>query len=313
MTTDEVTARPSLGQRARLWVDRVDLYRRLAIALTVAAIASGLATYAALTGPEFAPDPKTVLLLLNLDLILLLLLGTIVARRIVQLWAERRRGSAGSKLHVRLVVLFGALAAAPAVIVAVFSALFFNLGVQAWFSDRVREALRESTAVAEAYLEEHRNTIRADILAMASDLNREGASLPANLRHFQQTVNVQAALRSLTEVVVFDGSGRVFARSGLTLSLEFEVVPDWALARAQEGQLVLFAPNGEEHGGALDDRVRALVKLEGYGDVYLLVGRFVEARVVAHVDHTRAAVAAYETLEGRRSGLQITFAMIFVL
>jgi two-component system nitrogen regulation sensor histidine kinase NtrY len=167
--------------------------------------------------------------------------------------------------------------------------------------------------VAEAYLEEHRNTIRADILAMASDLNREGASLPANLRYFQQTVSVQAALRSLTEVVVFDGGGRVFARSGLTLSLEFEVVPDWALARAREGQLVLFAPNGEEHGGALDDRVRALVKLEGYGDVYLLVGRFVEARVVAHVDHTRAAVAAYETLEGRRSGLQITFAMIFVL
>ena len=118
-------------QRLRLWADRVRLAGKLAIALTVAAVASGFATYGALTGAEFAPDPGTVLLLLNLDLILLLLLGAVVARRIVQLWAERRRGSAGSRLHVRLVVLFSALAAAPAIVVAVFSALFFNLGVEA--------------------------------------------------------------------------------------------------------------------------------------------------------------------------------------
>src|SRR5688500_9859972 len=152
--TATVQSAESWTQRLRLWAERVGLAGKLAIALTVAAVASGFATYAALTGAEFSPDPGTVLLLLNLDLVLLLLLGSVVARRIVQLWAERRRGSAGSRLHVRLVVLFSALAAAPAIVVAVFSALFFNLGVQAWFSDRVRIALRESLAVAESYLEE---------------------------------------------------------------------------------------------------------------------------------------------------------------
>ena len=269
-------------QRLRLWADRVGLAGKLAIALTVAAVASGFATYAALTGAEFAPDPGTVLLLLNLDLILLLLLGAVVARRIVQLWAERRRGSAGSRLHVRLVVLFSALAAAPAIVVAVFSALFFNLGVQAWFSDRVRIALRESLAVAESYLEEHRNTIRADILAMAADLNAEGPTLVASQRRLNQIINAQATIRSLPEVVLFSDHGQVLARSGLTLSLAFEVIPNWAIQKARDGDVVVLTPEDDEAGGTLGDRVRALVRLDDFGDVYLLVGRFVEQRVVAH-------------------------------
>src|SRR5262245_54135379 len=127
MTAQPGASGTTVAQRFRLWADRFGLSRYLAIALTVAAVAAGIATYAVLTGDEFAPDPRTVLLLLNLDLVLLLMLGVIIARRIVALWAERRRGSAGSKLHVRLVVLFAVLAATPAVFVAVFSALFFNL------------------------------------------------------------------------------------------------------------------------------------------------------------------------------------------
>ena len=40
-------------------------------------------------------------------------------------------------------------------------ALFLSLGLEKWFSERVRAALDESQAVAAAYLEEHRNTIRS--------------------------------------------------------------------------------------------------------------------------------------------------------
>jgi two-component system nitrogen regulation sensor histidine kinase NtrY len=304
-------------QRLRLWADRVGLSGKLAIALTVAAVASGFATYGALTGAEFSPDPGTVLLLLNLDLILLLLLGAVVARRIVQLWAERRRGSAGSRLHVRLVVLFSALAAAPAIVVALFSALFFNLGVQSWFSDRVRIALRESIAVAEAYLEEHRNTIRADILAMTSDLNAqlntEGPTFITNQRRIDQFINAQADIRNLPEVVLFSDQGQVYAKSRLTLSVAFGIIPNWALQKAREGEVVILTPEDDEVGGTLTDRVRALTRIDHFGGVYLMVGRFVEEKVVAHVERTSAAVAAYESLEGRRSGLQITFAMVFVM
>ncbi|MGL1138601.1 hypothetical protein ACSIJM_24190, partial [Vibrio parahaemolyticus] len=68
----------------------------------------------------------------------------------------------------------------PTIVVAVFSVMFFNLGLQAWFSGRVNTAVRESVAVAEAYIQEHRKAIQGDVLAMAADLNREAIRLQFN-------------------------------------------------------------------------------------------------------------------------------------
>jgi len=295
----------------RAWAQRVGLARKLAFVLAIAATISGVATYVVMSHTELAPDPYTVLLLLNLDLLLLLLLGAVVAWQVVRLWAERRRGSAGSRLHVRLVLFFSMLAVVPAVVVAAFSVIFFNLGIQAWFSERVQAALRESSAVAEAYLEEHRQALRADLLAMAADLNREGILLSTNARRFTQYLNAQTSLRGLSEVVLFDTRGNVLAQGGLTLALRFEVVPLWALEKARSGDLVLFNPDAEQADGSVGDRVRALILLENFGDVFLLVGRYVEPRVIAHIEKTQLAVDQYRDIEGQRSGLQVTFAVVF--
>ena len=168
------TNNPRMLGRLMQWAHRVRLANKLAIALTFAAIAAGVATYASLTESKlFSKDPRTVLLLLTLDLGLLLALGVLVARRVVGILMTRRRGQAGSRLHVRMAAVFSILAAAPAIVVAVFAAVFFYLGVQAWFSERVSQAVNESLAVAQAYLEEHQQVIRADALAMANELYRE--------------------------------------------------------------------------------------------------------------------------------------------
>jgi two-component system nitrogen regulation sensor histidine kinase NtrY len=297
----------SLSRPAFRWAGRVGLGRKLTIALAIAALASGVATYAAMTGAApFGPGPGAVLLLLNINLVLLLVLGAIVARRIVAVWAERRRGLAGARLHVRLVVLFSVVAVTPTIIVAVFSYLFFSFGIQSWFSERVRTALSASLAVAEAYLHEHQNVIRADVLAMANDLNREAAILTLNPQRLAQVVSAQAALRSLSEAVVFDGSGRILARAGFSFALQFEPVPDWALRVARDGDVALVTSDN-------DDRVRALVRLTQFGDAYLYVGRFVDPQVLAHMERTQRAVQQYERLEGQRSGFQITFALVFLV
>jgi two-component system, NtrC family, nitrogen regulation sensor histidine kinase NtrY len=53
------------------------------------------------------------------------------------------------------------------------------------------------------------------------------------------------------------------------------------------------------------------VRLDNFMDAYLFVGRFVDARVLDYMDRTREAIDEYRALEGRRSGIQLTFAMIF--
>ena len=289
------------------WARRVGLGRKSAFVLTVVALIFGFATYAALTGAApFGPDPRLIRFLLLGDLVLLLALGAIVARNLVALWVERRRGSAGSRLHTRMAGLFSLVAVAPAILVALFSVLFFNLGIQGWFSDRVKATVRNSLAVAEAYMKEHRQNIRADALAMANDLNRAASLASRNPARFNRLVEVQVAVRSLSEALVFEASGRVLARSGLSFLLEFDKVPPALLEKAASGEVVVLTPDNE-------DRVRALIRLDRFLNTYLIVGRAVESRVLNHLERTRRAVAAYERLEEERSGIEITFVLIFIV
>jgi two-component system nitrogen regulation sensor histidine kinase NtrY len=80
----------------------------------------------------------------------------------------------------------------------------------------------------------------------------------------------------------------------------------FALSQAQDGEVVLMT-------GDTDDRVRALVKLNNFVDAYLYVGRMVDPLVLKHLADTKKAAHDYETLEGQRSGLQLTITLIFVV
>ena len=288
-----------------LWAGRVGLARKLAIVLGVFAVLSGAATLATLRGMwPGALSPHLDQLFLLLNLVLLLPLIAIVAWRLVQLWAERRRGLAGSRLHTRLVVLFSLIAVVPTIFVAIFSYLLFSFGVQAWFSERVSTAVNDSLAVAQAYLHEHQQTIRADVVGMANDLNRDANFLSLNPERLNDIVRAQAALRSLTEAIVFDGQGRLLARTGFSFALELQPVPDWALASARSGDVAVMTNDN-------DDRVRALVRLDRFGDVFLYAGRFIDPEVINHMNQTQSAVEQYQQLEGQRSDYQIAFSILF--
>ncbi|MGH6982367.1 MAG: ATP-binding protein [Stellaceae bacterium] len=302
-------ATQGLGAPARFLAlaKRVGLAHKFAVVLAIAVVASAIGTYTAVLGlPPFGNRATINQLFLLLNLVLVLPLCGIIFWKVAQVWAERRRGLAGSRLHVRLVLLFGLVAVIPTIIVAVFSYLLFSFGVQSWFSERVRTALSESLVVAEAYLHEHQNTIRADVASMAADLDRDSQFLIMEPQRFGQMVTAQAALRSLTEAVVFDGEGHILARSGLTASLELEPVPEGAMQQADAGNIAVLTSDN-------DDRVRALVKLPQFGDVYLYVGRFIDPTVIAHMQQTQSAVAQYQKLETERSQFQFALSILFLV
>ncbi len=304
------SSRDQTSTRLRLWARRVDLPRRLAYGLTFAAVPSVIATVLAMAvvGTQ-GPDPRTVLSLLVLDSILLLALGGVVGFKVMEVLRARRRGSSGSRLHLRFILLFALVAVTPSALMSVGSAAFFRFGVESWFSDRVRTALHASQEVARAYLEEHKQIVGGDALAMANDINREGPTLLRSPQHFGQFVGTQAAIRGLTEAVVFDSHGAILARSGLIFAAEATIdqIPQWAFDKARSGDVAVLTGGG-------DDRVRALVMLQSlFGDTFLYVGRFVDPKVIGHTETTSAAVAQYERLEGRRTGLETVFSLVFAV
>ncbi|MBT3915419.1 MAG: PAS domain-containing sensor histidine kinase [Rhodospirillaceae bacterium] len=297
-------------QTIRSLVKRLRLTRILVVFISAALLVSGLATISVLT--DFSPldsNLTTVIALLNLDLVLALSLGALLARRLVAAWITRKYGSAGSRLHMKMVVSFGLVAIIPALLVVVFLGLFLNFGMETWFSDRVRTAVNASTVVAQSYLREHQKNIRGVALAMANDINRVAPRLRQNPRLFAEIVTAFANVRDLSEAVVINSSGRTLARSQLSFSLGFNFASGDLLKgvlSSRPGEVFIIENRN-------DNVVRAGVKLEAFVDAYLLIGRFIDAQVLEHVSQTTGAANQYALLEKSRDNLQIKFLFVFAL
>ena len=295
--------RSFLGMLADILLGKVST-----IVLAALALAVGVATFIMLArGSPIGMKAGLGVGLVLGNLSVLLLLGAAMAGRLTRVWAERRRGSAGARLHVRLVLLFSGVAVAPTIVVAIFAVVFFQVGIQAWFNNPVREALTESLQVSRGYLEEHRNNIRAVALEMANDLNRAGQYLAIDPRAFGAVLAAQTTLRGLTEAVIYEPeSGQVIASAGLFGGIGTEPPPTWATEQARGGDVVVM-------DSADGTRVRAVVKLDSTPALMLLIGRPVDPAILAHMKRTEEAVAQYNRLDRNRSWLQIAFAWIFAI
>ncbi|MBV8939044.1 MAG: PAS domain-containing sensor histidine kinase [Alphaproteobacteria bacterium] len=277
----------------------------LAVAGTLLAIGGRGGIVNALSGPG-GPEPRRVVMLLLADIAVLAALAGLIIWRIRALRMARLPPGARSRLQTRVIRTFSLVTVLPTVAISVFSALFFNLSVEAWFNDRVSTAVNESLAVAEAYLEEHRENIRMAALSMAADLNRYSDLAVADPIEFNRIVSAQAASRELTEVVVFQHN-RIIAQGRLSFSIAFESLPMSAIEQAAAGQVVIL-----QSASGNEEKVRALAKIDALPDTYLLVGRLVDEKVIEHMENTQGAVAAYRELKANLKRLQWTFSAMFV-
>ncbi|MFN9001709.1 MAG: ATP-binding protein, partial [Holosporales bacterium] len=276
------------------------------IILIIACISAGVSTYMVFSrAGMLGVESSRAVYVLNIDLILLLLLAVLVARRLVRLWAERRQGRAGAQLHARIVLVLSVLTATPTVILTVFFSFFFHTSVMTWFNDRVQTALNESTQVAEAYLQEHIKGIRTNVQAMANDLARELPLFMHNPELFSRALDVQAEMRGLNEAIVFNSNSTVLARSHLTFALEFERLSETEMQRADRGIVIKTSERR--------DRVRALTRVSPHMDLYLFVGRLVDSQTLRRVENVNQAVDQYRELADMQRSLEIKFYLIFMV
>ncbi len=275
--------------------------------IVICSVIAGVATYFAFTAAyPFGSNSSELLWILNIDLVLLLLLVAVIARRLVSLYSGRRTKTAGSALHVRLVFVFSVLAIIPTVIMVILSVFFFHFGVQSWFSERVTKAVTASHEVAKAYLAEHQKVIKADILAMAHDLDRQARILDKSDEALLKALQTHSMIRNLSEAIIFNKDRKIVAETGFTFSFAFETLSKDIFDRADLGEVVIIDSNN-------DDRVRALVKLENFNNYYLFVGRLVDPTVLSHLDITTKASQEYSELQEKYTDFRITITLIFVM
>jgi two-component system, NtrC family, nitrogen regulation sensor histidine kinase NtrY len=271
------------------------------------ALLSALATFVVLA--NLTPVPPTheiVVTLLFIDaftVVLLLLTSLSEVWRIVQ---ARRRGRAAARLHVRIVALFCVIAALPAVLVAVVASVTFDRGLDRLFSQEIQSLIRNSLIVADAYVNEHLQFLRADCITVAIEVARAKPLFDQNREQFHQFLTAQSNIRGLPAVMMIDGDLNVVERGASDISQTF-VTPSREVLQASnetEPQMALF----------LDaNYVAAIIKLQAYNNMYLYVARVLDPQVVAQLRATRVGLEQYEKLEAQRIGIQAAFALMYAV
>jgi len=253
-----------------------------------------------------SPTHEVVVTLLLANASTVLLLLGIIVREVWLVMQARRSGRAGARLHIRIVGLFSIIAAAPAILVAIVASVTLDRGLDRLFSTRTREAIENSLIVAEAYLHDHAEIVRSDIMTMAFDIARDQPIYQQDRDKLRQFLTFQASVRRLAAAIVIDKDLNVIARAELRANETFAMPPRDALPRIgdKSPQIVLLPDT---------NYVAAVVKLQKYDDYYLYVTRLLDPRVVPQLQATRASAREYAALQARRLGVQVAFALMYTV
>ena len=179
-------------------------------------------------------------------------------------------------------------------------------GLDRLFSARTQAALQNSLIVAEAYLRDHAQIVRSDIMVMAYNVSANKTVFDTDHEKLQQFLTFQASVRGLGAAIVLDKNLKVVERAQVPTNQTFAIPPSEALAKIgeKEPQIVLLPDV---------NYVAAAVKLHGYDDLYLYVARLLDPQVVPTLQATKESVREYVAIESRRLGIQVAFALMYTV
>ncbi len=277
-----------------------------AIAVGIALL-SATATFLVLAGlTPISPVHEVVVKLLLGNAATGLFLLAIIGREVWLVVRARRRGYAGSRLHVQIVGLFAVIAAVPTILVAVVASTTLDRALDRFFSSRTQAMIEQSLVVANAYVTEHFQAIRGEIMAMAYDLGRAKPMFDSDRERFQKFFTAQATARGLSAAMMIHADGSTVERADVKMDKAVVLPSKELLGKITETEpQVALIPEG--------DHVAAAVKLRGYDDIYLYVARVLDPRVVEQLRATQESVGEYANLESRRLGIQIAFWLMFAV
>jgi two-component system nitrogen regulation sensor histidine kinase NtrY len=293
-------------------LSRLRRHRRVQTAVTLGLVFLGplLAVSTFLAMGPFSQDAgsPTLRLILLADLIYVLVIAALVLARVIRLVADRRSRSAGSRLHMRLSGVFMLIALVPTVLVAVFAVLSINIGLEGWFSERVRSVVGSSLSAAQAYEAVQRDDLAADVVNLAGYLNdaKHQATFLRDDQLRPLLSQAQAVIqRGLKEAYLVDGTGALKTRGERSYLFDFEPLTEEHLRLAREGNTVLI-PDWK------NNEFRALIFLDAYTDRYLYVTRQVDGSILLLLDETQQTVQLYNQLESERGRLLFNFGLIYL-
>lgn len=305
--TGFLKARRPAGHRSGV---RLSAVWRSAFGIVVVALAliSALATFLVLANfVPVVPTHDVVISLFAVNGVLIGILLVMVGFEAFRLLKARRAGVAGSALHVRIVGLFGFVAAAPAILVAIVGWLTLERGIDISFSGQIKELLQTSVSVARAYQEFQCRAIGREVRLMAADIGQAKPLFDQNPNGFHDFMKSRSYFLGFFVAMLLKSDGTPLDR------IDNVAVPDLLIPKSEE-----FAA-AEESGDGIcllqenSNIFRALVRVPGFEGQYLLVARTIDPKALKFPQQAELAVQYYDALANQKLGVQIAFASMYSL
>ena len=244
--------------------------------------------------------------LLIVDVTLLVVFLILLIRETSKLFSQYTNKRTGSRTSVNYVVQFSLFAFIPSLVIAVFSLILFNVGLQKYFDQKITSAVNNSYEVAKNYIEESKKSVETDIYLIGIDLNRYSETFFSNPKRFAKIIRTQKLVRKVDEVYLIDSSGTILFSDTNNPEDEFIVPSEEIFNESLEGKPVSIDRSKEK-------KTTFLLKLNNFIDTYLYVSKNIQPRLLQYLDDTEEAVNFYYTVENNRTGIKITFAIIYIV
>ena len=287
---------------------RILVSRNFGLGLALLAMLAGALTYAAVAGllpPELATR-RIFPIMLTADLMLVGLLAVVVTVRLVEAWLERRRGAAGARLHVRLVLLFSLFAVTPTFLLAIISPYFFAV-LQENLLGPARAGLATASSLSEALVRGQEDAMRRDLGDVAVALQQMTPAEVTNTAQVAPILRRFADSHAMLELTVLVEPSTIVA-SALAVGTpvgDASVPPPETLKKAAElAQPIFFLRQGHQ-------AVFAVMQIFTGEQLYLVTGHPVDPTFWFQHQAIEQTRTFYEARDANIANVQIAVFSVY--
>jgi len=254
---------------------------------------------------DLVKDPRRLQFFLLADVIFVILLISIIIRQIVLILVRRRKSYDESRLYIKFVNLFAAMALGPAIGLVIITSLFFNLELRTWYGDAVRDAVVNSNIVARNYENEIQAEIVSDTQLIMREILKVSQNNEVNIQSIRTALSEFINLRTISSIYIFNTEGNIYLSLKDPDNENFSVPSNEIFKIVNQNRVYIFQLN--------KNSITAYKKINFLNDVYMQVNRNLNTNIWDHISATKEAFEIYTMKEEESSGIQITYSMIFVL
>lgn len=247
-------------------------------------------------------------LLIAMNVAIAAALVGLVGWQLRSLWREHRAQVFGSRLKLRLTLMFGLVAVVPGAVVYGVSVQFVTRSIESWFDVRVEKALEAGVNLGRTALD----SLLADLAAKARGMALDLSSLPENSR---RTALLRLREQSGAQTAsLFSVGGQLLSNDSGELNDLIPRLPSTTqLKQARTTRLVSWV----DSDGGKDMVLRVLVPVSGFGMFeeprILQLTRTVPAALSPDLETVQAVNRDYQELQNARKGLTRIYVLTLTL